>query len=58
MYLFNEVTTTGTFIFHWIDDYNKSKTRLFCISFLFQFIYKNHDETDCVSEQFRKKKRI
>ena len=38
---------------------NKNKTRLFSISlFSFRFIYKNHDETDCVSKQFRKKNPI
>ena len=39
---------------------HKNKIRLFSISvnFLFRFLYKNHDETDCVSEQFRKKEWI
>ena len=39
---------------------HKNKIRLFSISFKFgfRFLYKNHDETDCVSEQFRKKECI
>ena len=39
---------------------HKNKIRLFSISvkFGFRFLYKNHDETDCVSEQFRKKEWI
>ena len=39
---------------------HKNKMGLFSISvkFEFRFLYKNHDETDCVSEQFRKKEWI
>ena len=36
---------------------HKNKIRLFSISvkFWFRFLHKNHDETDCVSEQFCEK---
>ena len=39
---------------------HKNKIRLFSISvkYLFRFLYKNHDETDCVSEQLCKKEWI
>ena len=39
---------------------HKNKIRLFSISvkFGYRFLDKNHDETDCVSEQFLKKEWI